>query len=277
MQESEQERTSTNQTSISSGNEGPTLSGQPTRASVSKLQADELGRMETDGKWNVDKEPNRMLQAFEHGNVYDGYMDWYAWLASRTAPRAGQLVWGKAAGGHLQTPSKYRSIPVPLSILNRLDQQDRCSIQHFHETWAKAGVPANDFVGCYEAWDRCYPLEPCAVAYFKDRSRVLPQASTTWSQPNDTLMEGTLCFMHRHIQSSSAMWGPQAAPDGLKRGRLRLGSTTCLPPVLGFAATQPMQANKPASSRSNLPMVSPRGSINPQEGGVGSNSLAPAH
>lgn len=160
--------------------------------------------------------------AFEAGNAGSGYVDWYAWLASRTAVRAGQLIWNQAQGSNIGGAPKYRCLAVPPTLLERLSRQDRLAVSHFHTTWQRAGV--SDFAACYEEWRTRFPLSPCAVAFFGDLAQHTSgkrQAHTS-AQRDGTAdwLEGTLGLMRYHVQTLDGSRQPEL---GHKRGHLQLG------------------------------------------------------
>lgn len=109
----------------------------------------------------------RLLRAFESSSDMTGYRDWYAWLASRTAVREGQLVWGQAQREHEPEVVEYQGIRIPRSILDTLSSAEVQAIRHLHRQWELDGVPRNDFHGCYTAWLQERRLEPFALAYFQ--------------------------------------------------------------------------------------------------------------
>ena len=159
--------------------------------------------------------------AFEAGNVDSGYVDWYAWLASRTAVREGQLVWNQAQRGGPAAPPRYRCIAVPPTLLERLSKQDRLAVSHFHTTWQRAGV--QDFAGCYDAWQTRCPLSPCAVAYFADLAKRSAGEQAPGAAPHahqSTWLDGTLQLMLQNVRTLEGSWQADVRP---RRGRLQLG------------------------------------------------------
>jgi hypothetical protein len=107
-----------------------------------------------------------LLHAFEPFNSKNGVKDWYAWLASRTRPRDGQLVWGQAQREAEPATMVYRGVSVPCSLLDRLTDVEREAVRLFHVQWDLDGAPANDLLGHYAHWAKEGHLKPFVMAYF---------------------------------------------------------------------------------------------------------------
>ena len=119
------------------------------------------------GARTLSESAQDLLRAFEKHHDMSGFRDWYAWLASRTALRDGQLVWGQAQCEHEADTIEYEGIAIPRSLLDRLSAAELQAIGHLHCQWERDGVPRNDFVSCYEDWLEQRHLAPFAPRVFR--------------------------------------------------------------------------------------------------------------